>query len=117
MEKNFPEKFERPWGYYENLLETKLYKVKRLVVYPDQQLSLQYHFHRAEYWTVVKGDGYVTIGENVYYASAHSHYTILRGEQHRLKGGEYGITIIEVQLGSQCNEEDIVRLKDDYKRV
>ena len=117
MEKNFAEKFERPWGYYENLLETKLYKVKRIVVNPDQQISLQYHNHRAEHWTVVTGSGYVTIGDDVHYATAHDTYTILRGEQHRLKGGENGITIIEVKLGSRCNEEDIVRLKDDYQRV
>jgi mannose-6-phosphate isomerase-like protein (cupin superfamily) len=117
MEKNFAEKFERPWGYYENLLEEKGYKVKRLVVNPDQQLSLQYHFHRAEYWTCVEGSGYVTIGEGCYHATPHSHYKIDARQQHRLKGGENGITIIEVQLGSQCNEEDIVRLKDDYKRV
>ena len=79
MEKNFAEKFERPWGYYENLLETKLYKVKRIVVNPDQQISLQYHNHRAEHWTVVTGSGYVTIGDDVHYATAHSTYTILRG--------------------------------------
>ena len=52
-----------------------------------------------------------TIGEGCYHATAHSQYKIDAKQHHRLKGGEYGITIIEVQLGSQCNEEDIVRLK------
>ena len=117
MEKKFPEKFERPWGYYENLLEEPTYKVKRIVVYPDQQLSLQYHYHRAEYWTCIEGDGYVSIGDNLYHAAPHSHFKIGVKEQHRLKGGENGITIIEVQLGSRCEEDDIVRLKDDYQRV
>lgn len=117
MEKNFPEKFERPWGHYENLLDEEFYKVKRLVVKPNQQLSLQYHHHRSEYWTVVKGGGFVTIEDQVYSAKVHSTFTIECGQKHRLRADENGITIIEVQLGSQCIEEDIVRIEDDYQRV
>jgi mannose-1-phosphate guanylyltransferase len=117
MEKNSPEKFERPWGHYENILEDEFYKVKRLVVNPNQQLSLQYHHYRSEYWTVVKGSGEVTLGDCVYDAGIRSTFRISALQKHRLKAGESGITIIEVQLGSECTEEDIVRLKDDYQRV
>ena len=107
----------RPWGYYENLLDSRGYKVKRIVVNPDQQLSLQYHHQRSEYWTCVEGEGYVTIGEQVFQATAGKSYIIPLRERHRLRGGASGITIIEVQLGDQCIEEDIVRLSDDYDRV
>jgi len=34
-----------------------------------------------------------------------------------LTGGEMGITIVEVQIGDPCDEEDIVRLEDDYGRT
>ena len=111
------ERFSRPWGYYENLLDAIGYKVKRIVVSADQQLSLQYHYHRSEYWTVVEGDVYVEIGDKMYRANIHSVFKIAEKEQHRLRAGENGISIIEVQIGSQCNEEDIVRLADDYDRV
>ena len=37
------EKFNRPWGWYENLKEDGGYKVKRLYVSPNQKISLQYH--------------------------------------------------------------------------
>ena len=36
---------------------------------------------------------------------------------HRLRGGEDGIMIVEVQYGDMCIEEDIERLEDDYGRV
>ena len=31
--------------------------------------------------------------------------------------GEDGLTIIEVQIGDECIEDDIVRLEDDYDRI
>ena len=109
--------FKRPWGHYENLLDSNGYKVKRIVVNPEQQLSLQYHHKRSEYWTCVEGEGYVTIGEQVLHATAGKSYIIPLRERHRLRGGKNGITIIEVQLGDKCIEEDIVRLSDDYDRI
>ena len=36
----------RPWGYYENILEGDKYKVKRIVINPDQAISLQLHDKR-----------------------------------------------------------------------
>ena len=53
--------FERPWGTYEILLEEPNYKVKRIVINPNQKFSLQYHNNRSEYWTVVEGSGTMTI--------------------------------------------------------
>ena len=58
--------FERPWGTYEILLEEPTYKVKRIVVNPNQKFSLQYHNHRSEYWTVVEGSGIITIDGSEY---------------------------------------------------
>ena len=111
------DKHERPWGWYENLLEGEKYKVKKIVVFPAQQISLQYHYHREEHWTVVEGSGYVTIGEEVHHATVGKNYIIPVKKTHRLYGDTNGITIIEVQLGDKCIEEDIVRLQDDYDRI
>jgi len=52
---------ERPWGTYEVLLDEPNYKVKRIVINPEQKFSLQYHEHRSEYWTVVSGFGTVEV--------------------------------------------------------
>lgn len=106
----------RPWGWFETLHDNITYKVKRLFVEKDQKISLQYHNNRSEHWVVVEGSGQVqtdTITRNV---SVGDYFFIPRLEKHRICGGEYGIMIVEVQLGSRCVEEDIVRLEDEYGR-
>ena len=53
----------RPWGSFTILDEGDGFKVKRISVKPGEKLSLQYHHHRSEHWTVVQGEATVTIGE------------------------------------------------------
>ena len=52
---------ERPWGLSEYILVEKTYAVKKLIVNPNQKLSLQYHNNRAEYWVVISGRGKITV--------------------------------------------------------
>ena len=40
------------------------YQVKRIVVKPGGQLSLQKHHHRAEHWVVVKGTAQVVLNDD-----------------------------------------------------
>ena len=109
---------KRPWGMYRILLETPYTKVKEIVVNPNQRLSLQYHDYRSEVWTIVKGSGEFTDGENVTPVCAPNVLEIQQGDLHRITAGDEGITFIEVQLSSMgiFDEEDIVRLSDDYGR-
>ena len=114
----------RPWGTFEVLLETEYTKVKEIVVLPKQRLSLQYHDHRSEVWTVVKGDGIVSIpGPSDPYPSQTPVHIgkvveITQGDFHRITAGDNGVTFIEVQLSPDgiFDEDDIVRLEDDYNR-
>ena len=43
----------RPWGEFENLLDSNLCKVKQITIKPGQSPSYQYHFKRSEVWTLV----------------------------------------------------------------
>ncbi len=47
----------RPWGEYWVLEDAQTHKVKKIMVNPGGRLSLQYHHHRAEVWTIVSGTG------------------------------------------------------------
>jgi mannose-1-phosphate guanylyltransferase/mannose-6-phosphate isomerase len=112
------ERIERPWGWYEEVFsETQNYKCKRLYVNPEQRFSLQSHDSRNEYWTVVQGTGHVVVGDSSKDINVGDFIFVPRTTTHRLTGGEDGITIIEVQIGDPCSEEDILRLEDDYGRV
>ncbi len=107
----------RPWGYYEPLIVSDRYQVKKIVVKPGCKLSLQYHHHRAEHWVVVKGIAKVTRGEETYFVNENESVYIPLKEVHRLENpGNIVLEMIEVQSGSYLGEDDIVRLQDDYNR-
>ncbi len=111
------ERFDRPWGWYENLKEDTGYKVKRLYVKPNQKISLQYHNQRDEHWVVVSGDGTLELNEDIKKLKVGDYIFVPVLSKHRITGGNNGIIIVEVQLGKICNEEDIVRIEDAYGRI
>jgi len=107
---------EKPWGTYEVLLDELNYKVKRIVVNPEQKFSLQYHEHRSEYWTVVSGSGFVEIDNETHEAVPNTFWYIPRRAVHRASAGKDALVFIETQIGD-CREEDIIRLDDIYGRI
>ena len=107
----------RPWGSYESLVNAERFQVKRIIVSPGAQLSLQMHHHRAEHWIVVKGTARVTCGEKEFNLSEDESTYIPLGTKHRLANpGVIPLEIIEVQSGSYLGEDDIVRYEDVYGR-
>ena len=108
----------RPWGSYESLVKSNRFQVKRIVVKPGEQLSLQKHFHRAEHWIVVEGSAEIQIGHATHFFTENQSVYIPAGELHRLTNpGRIPLVVIEVQSGSYLGEDDIVRLEDKYLRT
>ena len=108
----------RPWGSFTILDEGDGFKVKRISVKPGEKLSLQYHHHRSEHWTVVQGEATVTIGDSTKPVKINESVYIPLKKKHALanEGGEL-MQLIEVQLGDYLGEDDIVRLEDRYGRA
>ncbi len=107
----------RPWGSYEGLDNGERFQVKRIVVEPGGQLSLQMHHHRAEHWVVVRGTARVTHGDATFLLSENQSTYIPIGTVHRLENpGRMPLELIEVQSGSYLGEDDIVRFEDQYGR-
>jgi mannose-1-phosphate guanylyltransferase len=108
----------RPWGSYTVLLESALYKLKKISVKPGAKLSLQKHFHRSEHWIVTSGTALVTVGDKETLLKANESTYIPMGFLHRLENpGLISLTIIEAQVGEYLKEDDIVRFEDDYSRT
>jgi mannose-1-phosphate guanylyltransferase/mannose-6-phosphate isomerase len=107
----------RPWGSYESLIVGEGFQVKRIVVNPGQQLSLQMHHHRAEHWVVVRGTAEVVNGDDTLLLKEDQSTYIPIGAKHRLTNpGKFPLELIEVQSGSYLGEDDIVRFEDVYGR-
>lgn len=98
---------------------------KILIVSPEQRLSWQYHDRRAERWAFINDGGYVrssTDEQNeVTFAKAGDIVQFDTGERHRLVGALGHYTLVaeiwqHTDPTEPSNEDDIVRLEDDYKR-
>lgn len=108
----------RPWGDYEGIDHGDRFQVKRIVVNPGAQLSLQMHHHRAEHWIVVKGTALVTNGDKEIMLTENQSTYIPLGTTHRLANpGKIPLELIEVQSGAYLGEDDIVRFQDTYGRA
>ncbi len=108
----------RPWGSYTVLLESDIYKLKKITVKPAAKLSLQKHFHRSEHWIVTSGTALATIGDKEIVLKANESTYIPIGFVHRLENpGLIPLIIIEAQVGEYLKEDDIVRLEDEYGRI
>lgn len=106
----------RPWGYFEDIIRERTYVMKRIVVRPGQRLSLQKHEHRSEFWVIMEGTGTIELGTVETPIKAGSTVNIQKKEIHRVSNTGTGhMTIYETQYGI-CDEEDIVRISDDYGR-
>lgn len=109
---------ERPWGNYRILHKEKGIQVKRIELNPGARFSLQKHVHRAEKWTVTSGIGIVTLGSNEIQVQRGSLIDVPLGEIHRMQNtGAQPLVFIEVQFGDYLEEDDIIRLQDDFGRA
>lgn len=108
----------RPWGRFDVLKDTEKFKSKVIRVDPGQQLSLQSHTKRAEYWIILNGSPEVVLNDTLLHPKPGEHVYIPVGAKHRMKNPtQEPIEFVEVQVGSYFGEDDITRYQDDYKRV
>ncbi|WP_242927383.1 phosphoheptose isomerase [Pontibacter vulgaris] len=98
---------------------------KILVVAPEKRLSWQYHHRRAEIWQVIKGTvGVVTSNTDEEGERKTLHpgdqIKLQQGERHRLVGLNGWGVLAEIWQHTDANkpsdEEDIVRVQDDFGR-
>jgi mannose-6-phosphate isomerase len=138
--------FDRPWGgffvidesqaqefatHFFKGIDSNQLKIsgklspKILMVQPDKRLSWQYHHRRAEIWKLIAGKAGVITSETDKEGTLQSLQIgevirLRQGQRHRLVGTKNWGMIAEIwqhtDLKNPSNEEDIVRLQDDFGR-
>ena len=137
--------FEKPWGAYFCIDEKQVQdfgdkffdgidvdslKVKNklspkiLIIKPNMRLSWQYHNRRTEIWQVYKGRVGVVqsdtdIENELKNYMPGDQIKLRQGERHRLVGMvDYGVVAEIWQHTDEIpsNEDDIIRLQDDFNR-
>lgn len=108
----------RPWGNFKTIHISDSFTVKILTIYPNSQISLQYHKNRSEHWIITKGIANITKGDQTFILKENEVTFIKKEEIHRIENKEkFDLVIVEVQTGEKISENDIVRLDDIYGRV
>jgi mannose-6-phosphate isomerase-like protein (cupin superfamily) len=138
--------FERPWGGFFVLDETQIRAFKAqffsevtlseeqyaqklspkfLLMAPGARLSWQYHYRRAELWTLVAGEAAISRSLDdaqgpVVTMIPNEIVSLKQGERHRLIGTAGWGVVAEIWMHTDAShpsdEDDIVRLQDDYAR-
>jgi len=120
----FKEKFFPELDLDQMQLNKKL-SPKILVVGPEKRLSWQYHFRRAEVWKLISGSAALVRSDSDDQNEpsdmvAGEMVRLRQGERHRLVGKDTWGIVAEIWMHTDENrpsdEEDIVRLDDDYAR-
>ena len=136
----------RPWGgffdidedglknftdFYFSGLNTDRLKVsgklspKILIIAPNKRLSWQYHHRRSEIWKVTSGEIKVVtskddVERNEVLLKEGEEINISQGERHRIIGtNDYAVVAeiwIHTDKDNPSDEEDIVRVQDDFNR-
>ena len=98
---------------------------KILIIKPNMRLSWQYHNRRSEIWSVIEGDILVSKSTN---DNEGSLIQLKKGEQieignkkrHRIIGTDTFALVAEIWIHTDKNnpsdENDIIRLQDDFNR-
>ncbi|TSI05937.1 sugar phosphate nucleotidyltransferase [Lysinibacillus sp. BW-2-10] len=112
---------ERRWGWYKVLDYTKIANeeevlTKRICIFKEKNLSYQYHHHRSEVWTILKGTGLFILNNEMITVGPGDVLKIPPGDYHAIKAIEE-LEIIEVQQGNYLIEEDIIRLYTDWEAI
>lgn len=112
------QKDTRPWGTWEVVDCGEGFCVKQITVIAGGILSLQLHHSRAEHWIIVHGTATVTLGNQEMIKKAGENVYIPMETKHRIQNNTAEPMIfIEVQVGENLDENDIVRYEDKYGRV
>lgn len=106
---------QRPWGYFRQFTHNSISTVKILFIKKGEAFSLQYHNSRTEFWRILSGTPEVTIGESVSKYKPGDELEIPPRTNHRVCSVDNDTEILEISFG-EFDENDIVRIKDNYGR-
>jgi mannose-6-phosphate isomerase-like protein (cupin superfamily)/hypoxanthine-guanine phosphoribosyltransferase len=108
----------RPWGHMELFAVRKKAFVRILTIMPGHRLSRQKHSGRDEYFVALDAGLSIEVDDSPPLLTSRGDYVMIpRGTFHRFSNtSTEPLRCLEVAFGEIYNEEDIIRIEDDYGR-
>ncbi len=103
--------FYRSWGYYEQLIEEKNYRIRRVYLFPGKTIYEHKHEHRSENWTVVHGTARISLDgiSNIYRVK--DNIDIPMGINHQISNICDDVVIfVETAVGEILHGDDMVSI-------
>ncbi len=102
-------KFYRSWGYYEQLIEERNYRIRRVYLFPGKTIYEHKHEHRSENWTVVSGTVRITLdgASKIYHVKDNIDVPI--GVNHQISNvGDEMVIFVETAVGKILHGDDTI---------
>ena len=109
---------DKPWGSFDQFVLNAQCTVKILTCNPGQQLSLQRHTQRNEFWVALDPGVIVELNGQIMTPDKGAQIWLPAGSIHRLSCASARtppVRVLEISLGT-FDENDIERLEDIYGR-
>ena len=105
-----------PWGEMRVFEQNKKVATKIISVKKGDELSLQKHKLRNEFWKVLRGNPLVTIGKMIKTSKPGEEFYIKLDTSHQISAPNNKVEVLEITDG-EFDDKDIIRLKDKYGRA
>ena len=103
--------FYRSWGYYEQLIEEKNYRVRRVYLFPGKTIYEHRHEHRSENWTVVNGTAQITLDGVSKTHKVKDNIDIPVGVSHQISNiGDEVVIFVETAVGEILHGDDTISI-------
>lgn len=112
---------EKRWGSYrvldfETLMDGNKVLTKSISIHAGKSLSYQTHAKRSEVWTITSGTGLFVLNDRMRKVTPGDVLEVPVGSKHAIKALT-DLQFIEVQMGNELLEEDIVRICMTWEEV
>ena len=103
--------FYRSWGYYEQLIEEKNYRIRRVYLFPGKTIYEHKHKHRSENWTVVNGRAQITLNGKRNTYKVKDNIDVPIGVNHQISNiGDDVVIFVETAVGEILHGDDTVSI-------
>jgi mannose-6-phosphate isomerase-like protein (cupin superfamily) len=102
------------WGCSYLLHDETNYKINRIEIGPNKKLSYQFHKHRTEIWTIIDGEGLVTLNDEKFILNRGDCIQIPKGAIHKIENTlAKKLIFIEIQTGKELNAKDVLEIDEN----
>lgn len=99
----------RSWGYSEQLVGAKDYRIRQVTILPGKTVLAHTHTQRCEHWTIVEGTALISMNGQCREYSVRDNVIIPENVKHQVTNtGDTPLVFVETSIGEQLPDEELI---------